>query len=182
MPPVAVRMPWGREHAADVLGAGLAADEDDLHSVLGLLLGVGRVEHELAGRGAGDGVDARGDLELLELGGADRGYVDDRVEDALDLLGADAGDGLGLGDEAFVDHVDGHLEGGRGEALAGAALEHVELLVLDRELEVLHLLEVLLEGLADLAELLVGLGELGLELDELHRGCGCRPRRPRPGR
>jgi hypothetical protein len=132
--------------------------------------GLGGREDELAGGGAGDGVDARGDLELLELGRADGGHVDDGVEDALDLLGGDAGDGLFLGDELLVHHVDGDLEGGRGEALAGAALEHVELLVLDGELEVLHLLEVLLEGLPDLAELLVGLGKAGLELDELHRG------------
>ena len=70
------------------------------------------------------------------------------------------GDRLRLGDQAFLDHVDGDLEGGGGEALAGAALEHVELLVLDGELEVLHLLEVLLERLADLAKLLVCLGKL----------------------
>ena len=61
----------GGEHAADVLGAGLAADEDDLDALLRLLFGVGGVEAELAGGGAGDGVDARGDLELLELRAAD---------------------------------------------------------------------------------------------------------------
>ena len=42
-------------------------------------------------------------------------------------------------------------------ALAVARLEHVDACVLDRELEVLHVLEVLLERLADALELVVGL-------------------------
>ncbi len=100
------------EHSADVFGARLAADEDDLDSLLGLFLRIRGVEAELAGGGAGDGVDARRDLELLELGRADCRHVDDRVEHALDLLGGDARDRLGLGDEALAHHVDRDLEGG----------------------------------------------------------------------
>ena len=48
--------------------------------------------------------------------------------------------------------------------LAGAGLEHVERAVLDRELDVLHLLVVRLELLADVEQLVVDLGHLLLEL------------------
>ena len=51
----------GGVHAADVFGAGLLADEDDLLALGGRFLGVGGVEDDLAGGGAGNGVDAAGD-------------------------------------------------------------------------------------------------------------------------
>ena len=61
------------------------------------------MEDELAGGGAGNGVDALGDLAFLELRLADAGDVDYGVKYAFDLLGSDAGNGLGLGDQAFLD-------------------------------------------------------------------------------
>jgi hypothetical protein len=46
-------------------------------------------------------------------------------------------------------HVGGELQRRGGGALAVAGLEHEQLAFLDGELDVLHVLEVLLEGLAD---------------------------------
>ena len=48
-------------------------------------------------------------------------------------------------DHAFVGHIDRDLERGRGGALAGAGLQHVELVLLDRELDVLHVAVVAFE-------------------------------------
>ena len=52
-------------------------------------------------------------------------------------------------------HVDGDAHGGEAGALAVAALQHVELALLDGELDVLHVAVVLLERAAHLHELLV---------------------------
>ena len=59
-----------------------------------------------------------------------------------------------------LDHLDGDPDGGGPGPLAGPGLEHVEGAVLDGELDVLHLLVVRLELLADAHELLVDLGHL----------------------
>ena len=91
------------------------------------------------------------------------------MQQLVELGRVDAHDGLVLGDEAFGDHVDGHLQRRGSGALAVAGLQHVELLVLDGELHVLHVAVVLLEGVADLVELLERLRHDGLELGERPR-------------
>ena len=63
----------------------------------------------------------------------------------------------------------GDLQSGLRGALAVAALEHVELAVLNGELHVLHVAVVILEQGADLDELIVRLGELLLHLGDGHR-------------
>ena len=50
-------------------------------------------------------------------------------------------------------HVDGDLQGRRRGALAVAGLQHLELALLDRELDVLHVAVVAFEPLADAVEL-----------------------------
>jgi hypothetical protein len=78
----------------------------------------------------------RGEQELREVA---RGDAEDR--------------GL-LVDQLLLHHVAGDLHRGDAGALAGARLEHVERAALDRELDVLHVLVVLLELVLDLQELL----------------------------
>ena len=68
-------------------------------------------------------------------------------------------------DQPFIGHVDGDLQRGLGGALAVARLEHPELAALDGELHVLHVAVMLLEHVADAAELREGRGHRGL-----HRG------------
>src|SRR3546814_5215666 len=50
----------------------------------------------------------------------------------------DAGDRRLLVDDAFLDHVDGDLQRRRRGALARSRLQHVELALLHRELDILH--------------------------------------------
>ncbi len=78
-------------------------------------------------------------------------------EEVVKLVGFDAEDGFFLGDEAFLDHVNGDLDGGQTGALAVAGLEHVELAVLNGELEVLHVMVVLFHAGGDVAQLVVNL-------------------------
>ncbi len=92
------------------------------------------------------------------------------AEELVDLGGLDPGERLFLRDQAFLDHVDGDPDGGRGGPLGRARLEHVQLAALDRELEVLDVAVVLLELLADPLELGVDLGHVGLHLGDLRSG------------
>ena len=62
-----------------------------------------------------------------------------------------------------LDHLDGEPHGRHGRPLAVAGLEHEQLAVLDRELEVLHVAEVGLQRLADLGQLGERLGLLALQ-------------------
>ena len=66
--------------------------------------------------------------------------------------------------------VDGRLERRRGRALRGARLQQVELLVLDGELDVLHVAVVLLEAAHRLEQLLERLGQrVAHRLERLRR-------------
>ncbi len=88
------------------------------------------------------------------------------MQEFVELGGFKAHDGFFLVDQFFLHHVDGHVEGGHAGAFADAALQHPELLVFDRELNVLHIMIVLLELLLDAVELFVN-GRHGL-LEGLH--------------
>ena len=180
----------GRSHAFHVLGVRLFANQDALFAGLGG--GNGRVggEHDHAARSAGTGRKALEEGLGLLLGFG----IDDRVEKFVELRGSEAGDGGLLVDQLLGEHVHGHVEGGRAGAFAVAALEHVELAFLDGELDVLHVLVVRLELVADVVQLLVRLGPLGLEGGQVTVlvvlrlfvragwACECRPRRLHPGR
>ena len=97
-------------------------------------------------------------LDLLrDVADGDRLHagVELRVEEVVEALRRDALQGFGARDDAFVRHIDGDLDGGAGGALADAALQEVEAPLLEGELDVHHLLVVVLELLADVGELLV---------------------------
>src|SRR5262249_8802624 len=167
----------GRLHAADVLGAGLTADEDDaafrVAAAVGVGLavlvhpGLGVVSEELddAGRRARTGVDALGD----DLGLARRVRVEDRLEKLIEIVRRDAAGGQGffLFDEAFLDHVHGEADRGEAGPLAVARLQHPEPTLLDGELDVLHVAVVFFQDVADVVELLVNAGHLLLKLGDL---------------
>ena len=74
---------------------------------------------------------------------------------------ADALDGFDLVDEAGLGHFDGDPERGGGGALAVAGLQHVQLVLLHGELDVLHVEVVFFQLLADGDEVGVG-GREGL--------------------
>jgi hypothetical protein len=89
------------------------------------------------------------------------------VQELIELLRVDAQDGFLLADESFAHHLDGDANRRRPGALAVAGLEHVELAVLDGELEVLDVAVVLLEHGGDVAELVV---DRGIPLQQLGDG------------
>ena len=97
-------------------------------------------EDDLADSRAGRGRKAGGEhFDLLAL------LDETRNQEVVELVGLDAEDGFFLGDEAFAHHVDGDANGGEAGALAIAGLQHVELAILDGELEVLHVAVVLFQ-------------------------------------
>ena len=73
------------------------------------------------------------------------------------------GDGFFLRDEAFAHHINGDANGGEAGTLAVAGLQHVELSILDGELEILHVAIVLFHLPGDGAEMVVDLGHGALE-------------------
>ena len=153
-------------HALDVLGRGLQTDQDHLLTAGGPLLGVLSGEHDLAAGGAGGG----GQSLAHRLGGLQGLGIELGMQQGVQVAGIDHGDGLLLGDHALVHQVAGDLQrGGRG-ALAVAALQHVQLTVLHGELHVLHVAIVILQDIADLDELVIGLGELLSHLGDGHGG------------
>ena len=130
----------GNFHAGDVFRRGFAADQDDgWIGAAGVVLdGIFGGEDDLADSRAGRCRQAGGeDFDLLAL------FDQAGNQEVVELVGLDAEDGFFLGDEAFANHVDGDAHGGQAGALAVAGLQHVELAILDGELEVLHVAIVL---------------------------------------
>ena len=68
-----------------------------------------------------------------------------------------------LVDHTFLEHVDSHLECCKTGSLADTALEHPEVTFLNGELDVLHIVEVLLESCPDIVELRINLRHSLLE-------------------
>ena len=149
-----------------VRGAGLETNQNDLLAALVPLLGLFSGEDDLAAGSAGGGAEALADRG----GGLQSGGVELGVEQGVEVAGIDHGDSLLLVDHAFVDEIAGDLQSGLRGALAVAALEHVELAVLNGELHVLHVAVVILEQVADLDEVGIRLGELLFHLGDGHRG------------
>jgi hypothetical protein len=104
------------------------------------------------------------------------------VSKLAELVGGNAGDRLLPGDELFLHHLDRDAHGGDAGPFAVAGLEHEELAVFHRELEVLHLAEMLFQRGADVFQFAVGLGHFFLERGDRDRACARRRPRPRPAR
>jgi hypothetical protein len=137
------------DETVDVVGRGLPADEDHRLARVAELLCSVRVEDDLAAGRAGRGVQAGGDD--LDLGAR----IDHRVQQLVELRRVDARDGLLTGDQVLTDHVHRSLERRGCRALGRPRLQQVEPVVLDGELEVLHVAVVLLEPPRCLQELVV---------------------------
>jgi len=85
-------------------------------------------------------------------------------------LGVDLHQRFFLGNHALVDQIASDLQSSLSGSLTVTALEHIELLVLNGELHILHVVIVIFQGLADFHELLEGFGELLLHLGDGHGG------------
>ena len=163
-------------HAVQVVGVGLAAHEDDGGALRGDPHGGVRVEDGHADGRAGGGAHPLGEQRAGALG------VEVREHQLGELVTGDPHQGLLLGDDALVDEVDRDAEGGLGGALPDPGLQHPQLALLDGELDVAHVAVVALEAGHDVEQLVVALRVDALEVGEGAGCCGCRRRRPRPGR
>ena len=189
MPPRAVRMPLRRVHAVNVLGAGLDADEDHLLARAGPFLGGVGVEHRLAAGRAGRGGQALGDdvarrrRDRASGGATGRAPRDRRAAPPPPRVISPS-----------LGHVDGDPQRRLGGALAGAGLQHPQLAALDGELDVLHVAIMALEQVEDARRARRTPPASSLPSTAPWRppsrarpgsdiaACGCRRRRPRPGR
>ncbi len=145
---------YGCVHTVDVFRRGLFTDQDALLAGLCVCYSVLGGEDDLAYCTARrSGKTLCKDCGLLFGSG-----VEDGVENLVKLGGSHSHDGGLLVDEAFLYHVNCHLKGSKTGALADTALEHPKLAFLDGEFDILHILEVVFEALADVVEFLVNLG------------------------
>ena len=78
-----------------------------------------------------------------------------RQQQLREIAGRNAQHGRLLVDQLLLDHVAGDLHRRRAGPLAVAGLQHEQLALFDRELDVLHVAVVLLEHVLDLQQLLV---------------------------
>ena len=151
------------EHAADVLRAGLQPHEDDLLAPGHVLLGGLRREDRLARRAARTRGESLGDEPLLGDGLAAILGIEHGLQELVQLVGLDAQQRLRLGDQPLALHL--HRDARRGEAgpLSGPCLQHPQLAVLDRELDVLHVAVVVLQRAANGHQLAMTPGHHRLE-------------------
>ena len=144
----------GHFHAVDVVRHGFFADQDDGRRLRPISTASSAVNTMVPTAAPGEAGSPVASLASDFL----RRRIEHRVQQLIELLRIDAQDGFLLGDQAFVHHLDGDANRRRTGALAVAGLQHVELAVLDGELEVLDVAVVLLEHGGDLAELVVDRG------------------------
>ena len=149
----------GSTHAFDILRGSLLTDEDDILSTgIGGHGSLGSEDDRADGSTRGSGQALRQDGGLL-LGSR----IEDRVQDLIQLARGNTHHSGLLVDHALVKHVHRHLKGSQSRALADTALQHVKLTILDRELDILHVVEVVFQQGADAVKLLINLGHRGLE-------------------
>ena len=89
-----------------------------------------------------------------------RGRVELRVQELVELRGLDPEDRLALVDQALALHLDRHPQRGHRGALADPGLQEEEAALLDRELDVAHVVVVLLEQRHHVEQLPVALREV----------------------
>ena len=147
----------GDEHAADILRACLAANENHPLAARCPCFGIPGGEDGFADGSSRDRINAGGDSACGKFVARERG-IEDGIEETLDIFGLDPFKCFFKFYEALILHVHGHLESGSRRTLSGARLEHVELAVFDREFHVLHVAIVLFEFFAHPLELLIDLG------------------------
>ena len=126
-------------HPLEVVRGGLRTDQDHRVALAGFLDRFLGGENDAAADRAGRGRIADG--ERSELGRR----IDHRMKHLLQAVGLDPQHGLFARDEAFVGHVHRDPDGRARRALAGTGLQQVQGAVLDRELQVLHLVVVRLQ-------------------------------------
>ena len=151
---------FGSDHAPQIFGRGFVADQQNLFALLGCLHGtVGVHVHPARGSAGAGGKTLRDDLRA-----GHRFAVENRGQNLLELVGRDAFDCCLPVDEFFLFHFNGKANGGEAGALSVARLEHENLVVLNGEFEILHILKVFLELRANAFQFVKRLGHVVLQV------------------
>ena len=137
--------PVRRQHAGrldepvDVVGCRLPAHEDHALPRLAPLLGGVGVEDDVSGGCARRRIQPFcGHVPI-------RGRIEHRMQELVELRRVDARDRFLLRDQAFGNHVHSSLDRCGRRSLRRARLQEIEIVVLDGELDVLHVAVVLLQ-------------------------------------
>ena len=85
-------------------------------------------------------------------------------------IGGDSADGVVGLDQLFFNHLDGDTDGGEACAFSVTGLEHEKAALLNGELEILHVVEVTFEGVADILELAEDFRHFDLKLGDWFGG------------
>ena len=168
------RLPAGRRqdslrhvHSPNVLRARLVPHQNHLLPARRPGFRVLRREHRLAHRRSRHRVDSAHHLPCGQVATRQR-RIDHRIEQPLHILRLDSFKSFFNFDQPLVHHVHGHAERGRWRALPRARLQHVQLPVLDREFQVLHVAVMFLERLPHALELLVNFRHELREFVQMH--------------
>ena len=130
-------------------------------------LGFVGIEHDLAGRRSRRGGQPFGKHRDARFG------IDHGMKQLIEILRRHALDRFVLRNQPLVHHFDRSPNRGHSGPLRAPRLQHVELAVLERELDILHVLEVLLELGREAVELAIDLGQFAALhfLNGLGRAC-----------
>ncbi len=150
--------PLGLDDAVDVVGGGLPAHQDDLLAAGTSHLGGIRIEDHLAHGGSGRSGEPSGDDVVAGIG------IQAGMEQLVQLLRLNPSHRFLLADEPLGHHISGDLQGRRRGALSGPCLQHVELALLDGELDVLHVAVMLFKPVHYLGQLPVRVRHLFAQL------------------
>ena len=148
-------------HAVNVFRAGLDPDQDHRFARPGAFFRlIGIEHHRSAGRAGRCRQAARDDVPVGIR-------VQRRVQQLIQRRRFNPGHRGAAVDQAFIRHVHGNLHRRRRRALAATGLQHPQLAALHGEFDVLHVLVVIFQPLADRIEFAVNLGH-----DLFHRRQG----------
>ena len=150
----------------NIFRSGLSADEN--HGILGAVsCTLDRCvsgENDFADRRSRRRRQAlRQHVDLLSF------FIQARHQKIVKLVRFDAEDCFFLRDQAFVHHLQSDPNSGQAGALPITRLQHVELAVLDGELEVLHVAVVFFQPRSDFAQLVVNVGHDLFEFENGNR-------------
>ncbi len=156
----------GDFHAVDVFRRGFGAHQNHGNISIKSRFFHGFVggKNDLSnGRARRRGQALRQHLDFASL------FIEARHEEVIQLIRIDAENRFFLGDQPFVHHLQRHANRGQSRALTVARLQHVEFAILNGELEILHVLVMLLQPRRDITQLVINIGHDLFEFEDWNR-------------
>ncbi len=143
----------GSSHTLDILRRCLKTDKYDLLACLGSSFSLSSCEDDSTGTSTRRSGQTMGDdIALLSL---EIFRIKLIVQQIVELLWFNHHQGLILCGKTFSDHVNSNLQSCICSTLAIAALQHVQLAILDGELHILHIMIMLFKRIADSYQIMV---------------------------